>query len=295
MSKVALVLSGGGAKGAFQFAAEKYAREAKGYTWDIIAGVSVGALNGVMLAMEKYQELESIWNTISNDQVYTGGPSFWSFVKLAFGANSLYGNKPIQKTIERVVEPNKVKHDLRIGTVSLLTGEYKVFKVGDVDAASFKKLVLASTVMPIIWSPIDVSPTLTSMVDGGLRNTSPLGDVLDTDPDEVVVINCSPDDPAQLAKPPEDILEIGKASLEILLNEILVEDVREFKTINSLVQQAEAKGFKLLKKDGVTPFKHYKLTVIAPDAPLGDTLDFSQAAIQKSIRAGSEKASQVLG
>ena len=59
--KVALVLSGGGAKGAFQFMAEKYAREVKGYRWDIIAGVSVGALNGTMLAMGKYKQLEDIW------------------------------------------------------------------------------------------------------------------------------------------------------------------------------------------------------------------------------------------
>ena len=49
MPKVALVLSGGGAKGAFQLTAEKYAREVKGYRWDVIAGDSVGALNGSML------------------------------------------------------------------------------------------------------------------------------------------------------------------------------------------------------------------------------------------------------
>jgi NTE family protein len=40
--KVALVLTGGRAKGAFQYGAERYAREIKGYSWDIIAGVSVG-------------------------------------------------------------------------------------------------------------------------------------------------------------------------------------------------------------------------------------------------------------
>ena len=62
MSKHALVLSGGGAKGAFQFMAEKYAREVKGYHWDVIAGVSVGALNGTMLAMEKYDRIEEIWD-----------------------------------------------------------------------------------------------------------------------------------------------------------------------------------------------------------------------------------------
>ena len=49
--KTALVLSGGGAKGAFQFMAEKYAREVKGYKWDIIAGVSVGALNSTFIAI----------------------------------------------------------------------------------------------------------------------------------------------------------------------------------------------------------------------------------------------------
>ena len=49
--RTALILSGGGAKGAFQCGAEKYAREAKGYSWDIIAGVSAGAVNGVILAI----------------------------------------------------------------------------------------------------------------------------------------------------------------------------------------------------------------------------------------------------
>ena len=95
--KIALIMSGGGAKGAFQAAVEKYAREVKGYHWDIIAGVSVGALNGAMLAMEKYDRLWQIWNTISNDRVYTGGFNLWSAIKLAFGAKSFYGNEPLFK------------------------------------------------------------------------------------------------------------------------------------------------------------------------------------------------------
>ena len=63
--KTALVISGGGAKGAFQMMAEKYAREQKGYRWDIIAGVSVGALNGMMLAMQKYARLEELWRNLT--------------------------------------------------------------------------------------------------------------------------------------------------------------------------------------------------------------------------------------
>src|SRR5512143_1220139 len=97
--KTALVLSGGGAKGAFQVGAEKYAREVKGYRWDVIAGVSVGALNGAMLAMGKYQRLFDIWNTISNDRVYTGGFNLLSIIKLIFGAKSFYGNEPLRRML----------------------------------------------------------------------------------------------------------------------------------------------------------------------------------------------------
>ncbi len=96
MGKTALVLSGGGAKGAFQVAAEKYAREEHGYHWDIIAGVSVGALNGAMLAMEKFDQLDQLWKTLSNRCVYTGKWNLWAAIRLLFGAKSIYGNEPLR-------------------------------------------------------------------------------------------------------------------------------------------------------------------------------------------------------
>ena len=100
MPKTALVLSGGGAKGAFQFAAERYAREVKGYKWDIIAGVSVGALNGVMLAMEKYPRLAEIWDTITNDKVYKGKLNFWSAVKIVVDSDAVYSNAPLWELVQ---------------------------------------------------------------------------------------------------------------------------------------------------------------------------------------------------
>ena len=106
--KTALVLSGGGAKGAFQFAAEKYAREVKGYRWQIISGVSVGALNAMILAMEKYNRLEELWTNISQEQIYTGKFNFWSLLKIAFGAKSIYSNAPLWKIIQEEYEPEKV-------------------------------------------------------------------------------------------------------------------------------------------------------------------------------------------
>ena len=151
--KIALILSGGGAKGAFQCGAERYTREVKGYHWDIIAGVSVGALNGAMLAMGKYQRLYEVWNTISNDQVYRGGFNLAGMLQLLVGKKSFYTNDPLWRLLQAELEPDKITVDLRIGAVSLLTGDYVQFTK---DSPDLTKAILASTIMPVIWQPLDV-------------------------------------------------------------------------------------------------------------------------------------------
>lgn len=289
--KVALVLSGGGAKGAFQFMAEKYAREQKGYRWDLIAGVSVGALNGVMLAMQKYQELEEIWRNIANDKVYTGKLNFWSILKIAFGAQSVYGNDPLWELLQSELELDKISVDLRIGTVSLQTGEYVQFRPSD---PNFEKAVLASTAIPVVWSPVQVSDDYPNMVDGGVRNISPLGDVLDAEPDEIVIINCSPEKPMELEKPLGNALDIGIHALDVALNEIFITDVREFIRINHNVKEAEDAGFTLHNENG-KPYKYYDYKIIQPDEYLGETIDFSSDINQVRMEAGWEKAKQILG
>ncbi len=289
--KTALILSGGGAKGAFQAAAEKYAREVKGYHWDIIAGVSVGALNGVMLSMEKYQRLYEIWNTISDDQVYTGGFNLISVIKLLFGARSFYGNEPLKQLLIKELEPEKIKADLRIGAVSLVTGEYVDFNRDDPNLAM---AVLASTVMPVIWTPVTISPEYRSMVDGGVRNITPIGDILSADPDEIIIINCDPEKPKSLAQPPENVLQIGLRTLDILLNELFRSDMNEFLKINHLVKEAAEQGVILHNREG-RELKYFDCKVIEPEEPLGDTLDFSQTAIQRSLKAGLQRAMHVLG
>ncbi|MGD2026533.1 MAG: patatin-like phospholipase family protein [Anaerolineales bacterium] len=289
--KTALVLSGGGAKGAFQMAAEKYAREEKGYQWDLIAGVSVGALNGMMLAMEKYARLEALWRNITREQVYTGKLKFWSLLKIAFGAKSVYDNAPLWEIIQREYEPEKVRKDLKVGTVSLKLGKYIPFMPSD---PGFENAVLASTAIPVIWSPVDVSPVYKEMVDGGVRNISPLGDVLDSDPDEVVIINCDPVEPPVRITPFRNAVDIGIHTIEIMMNEILTSDIREFIRINRNVNEATAANVQLHNEKGRV-FKAYEYKLIQPDEILGDTLDFSREAIEMRMDAGWEKANEVLG
>ncbi len=172
-----------------------------------------------------------------------------------------------------------------------MTSEYVRFTAGD---AHLAEAILASTVMSVIWEPVGVSPVLRSMVDGGVRNVSPVGDVLDDDPDEIVIINCGSENASALSRPPANIIEIGGRTLDILLNELFMSDMNEFLRINHLVQEAAAQRVTLHSTNG-RPLKYFECKIIEPDAPLGDTLDCSQQAVQQSLRAGLERARQVLG
>ena len=308
MSKVALVLSGGGAKGAFQFGAIKYIEEVMkkiypDFEYKIIAGVSVGALNAVMLAMDKFNDLEEIWNTISADQVYQGSLNWAAAIRIIFGARSVMSNKPLAEKLSKVISLKDVKtdkYDLRIGAVSLISGDYRAFSPMDFDNdEAFRSTILASTSIPVIWEPVQKIRLKNNLyfeeaVDGGIRNVSPLGDILDEDPTDVIIINCSPEKLFSDIESAKDILSIAKRSLsDITINEIFRSDVNFFLKINNLVEQAKKHGIDLYKDNNQTEvYKAFNSVLIEPADDLGDTLDFSQTAVKERIRVGYETAEE---
>lgn len=70
--KRALVLSGGGSKGAYEAGFIKACDEL-GIPFDLVTGTSIGALNGA-LYVEKSEALEEIWNTLDLHHVFNGIP-----------------------------------------------------------------------------------------------------------------------------------------------------------------------------------------------------------------------------
>ena len=60
----ALVLSGGGAKGAYQIGVWK-ALKKLGVKFDIVTGTSVGALNGTLIVQNEYRKAVKIWKKIN--------------------------------------------------------------------------------------------------------------------------------------------------------------------------------------------------------------------------------------
>lgn len=69
--KRALVLAGGGSKGAYEVGFVKALKEL-GVDYQIVTGTSIGALNGCLLAQQDNQAMEDMWNHLDITQVFAG-------------------------------------------------------------------------------------------------------------------------------------------------------------------------------------------------------------------------------
>ena len=370
-NRYALVLSGGGFKGAFQYGALKYIKgfgipHADGTVdldvkFDIVAGVSVGALNGALIAMDRFDLLEMFWDDVSKKghaEIYTSdiltvndnpngteikpdfgavlkklipGSIFGKIIEAIFdsesvidevGANfkkikGLADNTPMLNKLKNVVSKNNFPQGVtyRCGLVSLTDGEYHSLGPEDFSTdLDLQLAIVASTAIPIVWPPVPkikttTKGTLKNLVDGGVRNNSPLGDVIDLikqkeQPDDVwhiVVINCNSVqlDTADIEYGVADVAL--RAANDLMPNEIFRSDMSEFLRINELVNQVEKA--KLLGtipntfslQSGGHNLKSYNIKVIEPTniQDVGSTLDSSRKAIRKRFDAGFRKADAV--
>ena len=65
MNKTAIVLAGGGSRGAYQIGVWKALRE-MGIDYQLVTGTSVGALNGVLMVQQEYDKALAVWENISS-------------------------------------------------------------------------------------------------------------------------------------------------------------------------------------------------------------------------------------
>ena len=60
MEKTAVVLAGGGSRGAYQIGVWKAMRELH-IDYQLVAGTSVGALNGALMVQQEYDKALQVW------------------------------------------------------------------------------------------------------------------------------------------------------------------------------------------------------------------------------------------
>lgn len=280
--KIAVVMSGGGAKGYFQAQMWYRIEQEFNITPAVIAGVSVGALNGAMVTQNNTAQLLEIWKNIREQDVYkrrslSGIALRYGLHKLGVGKAPLgaYDNSPLFELIKKHVNYNSFEIPLKIGRVNLNTGRYKFF----INDKNIHKQILASTAIPVIWSPVSITEdgTTDQWVDGGVRNVTPLGDVLSFSPDLVLIMPTASYDrsrPMQNGNK-KDLVEVGLKALDIMMDEIFFTDIDRFLDTNVLVKQIEKHGDTAKNRSGKT-LKYFDYLVLDPVGNQGNALDFSK-------------------
>jgi len=292
MAERVLIMSGGGAKGAFQAGVIEQLSK-KGWRPDAVAGISVGALNGVMVATGRSDDLVKIWQDLREEQVLTRrriDRKAKSFLLHKLGIDKptlgFFDNTPLRKKLRDSVG-NQFRMDFYCGTVNIETGAYKEH-IGRPMMVPWNHLdaVIASTAIPVVFDPVKIGNEL--HVDGGVRHINPIGRILkDFTPKEVVFITCRPFEADEIRVKVRDLMDISIQTLNIMLEEIFMKDLREFKRINDLVRQADEQGA-TLRKSGGEPYKVYKATLYQPHKSLGDSLNFSNEQANRNIAIGRE-------
>ncbi len=377
--KIALVLSGGGFNGAFQVGALNYIQEnwnkITGLTspmkFDLIAGVSAGALNGALIAMNKLDLLNDLWiNKIGKNgvtEIYTSDiidtSSTSSEIKLKvdlksiskrlipeidlqFGflkklglvfskkkrkqildkllskvekgikvnysnLKSVADNTPLKRKVEKYISQREMKGTkYYCGFVSLDTGKYhSVHSDSFLTNEDFINGILASTAIPVVWKPVPKinfkTPSgivcSTNNVDGGVRNVSPLGDIIKLINEEdaeykIIVINCNSGTVKQEDFGKKSIGAITSRSVyDIALTEIFNNDVNHFMKINELVKQTkQVYDHVILKNKYAKELKAFDAVVINPhkDIDLGSALVANEDLISYRILHGRAMAKE---
>lgn len=241
MKRVALILSGGGARGAYEVGVLAYLFDhfsrvrRKIPKIDLILGTSVGAINGCFLASHLSdpalgtRRLSNLWSDIHMDEVLGFGLSqMTSIPRLLLGGGEqsvgLFDVEPMARLVEREVAWRAIARAFRdrrltalsVSTTEISTGKTVLFMqtahgVPLPHQAPPRTVIrparigpihaLASASIPILFPPVRIGQNL--YMDGGVRQNTPIAPALRLGATHVFAIGLS-GDPRGLPAPATD-------------------------------------------------------------------------------------------
>lgn len=196
----ALVLEGGGAKGAYQIGAWRALREA-GVKISAVAGTSVGALNAALICMGNLEAAEDIWKNISNSkvmevdeekmaQLFGSNAKLYDWVQTVFkyAAEGGADITPLKELIAGAIDEQTIKK----GGISFYLHTFSIseMKELDVDVKEVEDGLLPDFLLASAYLPVFKHEKLhgKSYMDPGMFNNVPLDSVVKRDYKNIIVL-----------------------------------------------------------------------------------------------------------
>lgn len=278
----ALVLSGGGSKGAYQAGALQHILGTLRKQYDIICGVSVGAINAAYIAqfalgeeVQAANDMRDLWLNINTKDIYKRWFPFGRWH--ALWQPSFYNSQPMTDLITKSISHERIlksKKRVSVGAVSLSSGKYTIFGEGHPD---FIKAVIASAAFPVMLSPIKIGNQLWS--DGGSKEITPLRTAIEMGATEIDVIITSPETRIKLFFENPNTVEILKRSFDLSSDKIMANDIEKVLIYNKLARSGDPDRVEV------------QMNVIRPKHNLiEDLLDFNPVKIREMMEKGLNDA-----
>jgi NTE family protein len=302
---LAIVLSGGGAKGAFQVGVLKALISVKKVNFETVVGTSTGAIQAAGVAQNDIGALVKFWTDLKGaDDIYKkrGG----TFLNIITGQPSLYSTDPLRALLKAAINEQKIRASgkrLRIRVVNITNGQ--AITVAE-NASNIADWVYASCAMPFVFPPLtskSAQGVEEQWVDGGVRDVTPLDVAFVERPRAILVVRASAPPAPDKPKKYKDLVGIGLRAVDILSNEVSENDLKNVNLINHLLT-ARDRQLIALRQLGLAaaqietvmrPFQNeierYRLVpvhVIASEQNFYDTLEFVPALIDKAIEHGEK-------
>ncbi len=218
---MALVLSGGGAKGAYE-AGVAAALVERGLPIRLVAGSSAGALNAAMVASGRADRLEALWRTVRREQVYSlRAPVFfagflpgWLTLLVLDETSSLFDPAPLRDLLAASLDFDRIRASpvrLLVTATDLASREKRVF---DNRTVTVEALMAASAV-PGLFPPVEVDGAL--LVDGGLTGRAPVLEALEADASLGRVVVVMSYASAERGAPPTSMRRALEESFELVM------------------------------------------------------------------------------
>lgn len=263
----AIVLSGGGSKGAFEAGVLKQLAAA-GMKPDALYGTSAGALNVAAFSFAGLDKLVETWlNLKGTSDIYASkdqlGIPVNEMADLFLGGGcGIYSSKPLQGLIEKLIT-GKPAVPVTVCRVSLCTSEKQFITAtpSNPNLPLFQKAVLASASTPILVDLVD-----DEWGDGGLRDITPVRKAFIDGCQDVTVVLCDPyEQNMALGGKVGNVIDTITRTVSCSVQQIFWDDIQD--AIH-------------------TPGVH--LTVYAPSQPLGDPTKFDPALIRQWMALGEQ-------
>ncbi len=326
MAKRALVISGGGCKGAFAVGVIKnLAANFPDITFDIFVGTSTGSLISPLAALQEIGLLEQLYTTVTTDNIITKG----NIITRLLGSDSLFDARPLGNLIKQFyndVRCNQVfqlNKEVYLATTCLQTGQpvyfatkdaplvtdYEVMKLNNPD--ELRRAVMASSCQPVFMPPMEVkkgSLPLRQYVDGGVREYAGIQLAIDAGAEEIYTILLSPAAETVDEVQYDSAFNILTKTIDIFTTDVGVNDVKiplvynkalryiaavQKKMRDANVPQADIDSFfNIPFNNPFTGKKPLKIYIIRPDAPLGGGpggLNFDPNEMKGMLAKGGQK------